>query len=161
MSLTVAQCEVKQIDRTPERARCGLMSVTVGSQLGSPQRLRGDQGDPAGHWAVHRPGASLWPVRYWPQHESAAFWRSIRTVAQARRPGPPLTRFPAMLSSVHRGPGSSATWADRNGWVSADTREPRRMRPGLRPRPGRLNQSSGLSARAGPTSLGMRRSARR
>src|SRR5689334_622718 len=35
MSLTVAQREVKRIDRTPDRARCGLASATVGSQLGS------------------------------------------------------------------------------------------------------------------------------
>jgi len=38
-----------------------------------------------------------------------------------------------MLTSVHRGPPPSVTWADRNGWVLADAREPRRMRPHLRP----------------------------
>jgi hypothetical protein len=38
-----------------------------------------------------------------------------------------------MLTRVHRGPGPSVTCADRDGWVSADAREPRRMRPHLRP----------------------------
>src|SRR5215831_15659317 len=34
-----------------------------------------------------------------------------------------------------RSPGSppSVTWSDRDGWVTADAREPRRMRPRLRP----------------------------
>ncbi len=43
------------------------------------------------------------------------------------------TRFPTMLTSVHQGSPPSVTWADRDGWVSADTREPRRMRPHLSP----------------------------
>jgi hypothetical protein len=38
-----------------------------------------------------------------------------------------------MLTSVHRRPPPYVSWADRDGWVSADTREPRRMRPHLRP----------------------------
>src|SRR5438876_11996328 len=49
------------------------------------------------------------------------------------REGLPPTRFPTMLTGVHRGPPPSATWADRDGWVLADAREPRRMRPHLRP----------------------------
>jgi hypothetical protein len=49
------------------------------------------------------------------------------------REGLPPTRFPTMLTRVHRGPGLSVTCADRDGWVSADAREPRRMRPHLRP----------------------------
>jgi hypothetical protein len=43
------------------------------------------------------------------------------------------TRFPTMLAGVHRGPGPSVTWADCDGWVLADAREPRRMRPHLSP----------------------------
>jgi hypothetical protein len=35
-SLSVAQWEVKQLDRTLERAQHGLTSVTDGSPLGSP-----------------------------------------------------------------------------------------------------------------------------
>jgi hypothetical protein len=38
-----------------------------------------------------------------------------------------------MLASVHRRPPPSVSWADRDGWVSADTGESRRMRPHLRP----------------------------
>jgi hypothetical protein len=38
-----------------------------------------------------------------------------------------------MLISVHGRPPPSVTWADRDGWVSADAREPRRMRPHLSP----------------------------
>jgi hypothetical protein len=38
-----------------------------------------------------------------------------------------------MLTGVHRGPPPSVTWADRNGCVLADAREPRRMRPHLSP----------------------------
>jgi hypothetical protein len=49
------------------------------------------------------------------------------------REGLPPTRFPTMLASVHRRPPPSVSWADRDGWVWADTREPRRMRPHLRP----------------------------
>jgi hypothetical protein len=49
------------------------------------------------------------------------------------REGLPPTRFPTMLASVHRRPPPYVSWADRDGWVSADTREPRRMRPHLRP----------------------------
>src|SRR5262249_34265360 len=48
--------------------------------------------------------------------------------------GLPPTRFPTMLTRVHRCPPPSATCADRDGWASADAREPRRMRPHLRPR---------------------------
>src|SRR5262249_14315302 len=49
------------------------------------------------------------------------------------REGLPRTRFPTMLASVHRRPPPSVSWADCEGWVWADTREPRRMRPHLRP----------------------------
>src|SRR6266496_1307820 len=35
VSLSVAQCEAKQLDRTLERAQHGLTSVTAGSQPGS------------------------------------------------------------------------------------------------------------------------------
>jgi hypothetical protein len=45
----------------------------------------------------------------------------------------PPTRFPTMLASVHRRTPSSVSWADCDGWVWAGTREPRRMRPHLRP----------------------------
>jgi len=38
-----------------------------------------------------------------------------------------------MLTSVHRRPPPSVIWADYDRWVSADTREPRRMRPYLSP----------------------------
>jgi len=38
-----------------------------------------------------------------------------------------------MLPSVHRGSPPFVTWADCDGWVLADAREPRRMRPHLRP----------------------------
>ena len=38
-----------------------------------------------------------------------------------------------MLTGVHRRPPPSVTWADRNGCVLADAREPRRMRPHLSP----------------------------
>jgi hypothetical protein len=53
------------------------------------------------------------------------------------REGLPPTRFPTMLTSVHRRPPPSVTWADRNGCVLADVGEPRRMRPHLRPATGR------------------------
>jgi hypothetical protein len=49
------------------------------------------------------------------------------------REGLPPTRFPTMHTSVHRRTPPSGTWADRGGWVSADARELRRMRPHLRP----------------------------
>src|SRR5215468_4484611 len=45
----------------------------------------------------------------------------------------PPTRFPIMLTGVHRGSPPFVTWADGDGSVSADTGEPRRMRPHLRP----------------------------
>src|SRR5262245_14112134 len=38
-----------------------------------------------------------------------------------------------MLTCVHRRSPPSVTCAGRDGWVSADAREPRRMRPHLRP----------------------------
>jgi len=37
VSLGVAPCEVKQLDRTLEGALCGLMSVPDGSQLAPPE----------------------------------------------------------------------------------------------------------------------------
>jgi hypothetical protein len=40
VSLGVAQCEVKQLDRTLDRAQPGLTSVTAGCQLGSHNRIR-------------------------------------------------------------------------------------------------------------------------
>ena len=38
-----------------------------------------------------------------------------------------------MLTGVHRGSPPFVTWADCDEWVLADAREPRRMRPHLRP----------------------------
>src|SRR5215467_5833227 len=38
-----------------------------------------------------------------------------------------------MLIRVHRGSPPSVDWPDCDGWGLADTREPRRMRPYLRP----------------------------
>ena len=64
------------------------------------------------------------------------------------REGLPPTRFPTMLTSVHQGSPPSVTWADRDGWVLADTREPRRMRPHLRPAgPAAAASSMGLILR--------------
>jgi hypothetical protein len=48
----------------------------------------------------------------------------VSTAEDARfrtREGLPPTRFPTMLAGVHQGSPLSVTWADRNGWVSADT----------------------------------------
>src|SRR5947207_11313075 len=57
-------------------------------------------------------------------------WRRMRD-SNSRGVAP--NTLPTMLASVHRHPPPSVTWADRNGWVLADAREPRRMRPHLRP----------------------------
>jgi len=52
-----------------------------------------------------------------------------------------------MRPSVHQRPPPSVTWADRNRWVPADAREPRRMRLRMRLQPKATTDSGELDRR--------------
>jgi hypothetical protein len=119
--------------------RAALLRVQVRACRPGQPRLAGRQPYPLVGWCVKG--------RLWPKIETS--YPELRWLRLGRpgispghngggceirtREGLPPTRFPTMLASVHRGPGPSGTWADCDGWVSADARESGRMRPHLSP----------------------------